>query len=126
MWSLHTANDEHWVHIDTIVSFKRMREFQLRGVQWVVDVLRTSAELEMSEDGAKVRRRTEVQEPKGAFDRSVYAVRFLLKRLPGANHLCRRASVRSFRGFNKASSDSLPNTEKWRLSACGASMAPSH
>jgi hypothetical protein len=56
-----------------------MREFQLRGVQWVADVLRTSDELDVSEDGTKVRRRTEVQEPKGAFERSIYAVRLLLK-----------------------------------------------
>lgn len=80
MWSLHTANDEHWVPIDTIASFKRMREFQLRGLQWVVDALRTSTELEVSEDGTKVRRLTEVQEPKGGFDRSIYAVRLLLKK----------------------------------------------
>jgi len=79
MWSLHTANDEHWVPIATVVSFKRMREFQTRGAQWVANVLRTSGELEVSEDGTKVRRRTEVQEPKGAFDRSVYAVCPLLK-----------------------------------------------
>ena len=130
MWTLHTANEGHWVSIDTIVSFKRMREFQIRGVPWVVDVLRTSAELEVSEDATKVRRRMEVQEPKGAFERSVYAVRFLFKRflilLLVANHAYRKASVKSFRVFNKNSSDSLPNTEKWRLSVCGASMAPRH
>ena len=78
MWSLHTANDEHWVPIATIASFKRMRDFQLRGVEWVAGVLRTSVELEVSEDGTKVRRRTEVQEPKGAFERSIYAVHLLL------------------------------------------------
>jgi lupus La protein len=79
MWTLHTANEGHWVPIDTIVSFKRMREFQSRGAPWVADVLRTSAELEVSEDATKVRRRTEVQEPKGAFERSVYAVRLYSK-----------------------------------------------
>lgn len=76
MWTLHTANEEHWVPIATIASFKRMREFQPRGVEWVANVLRTSAELEVSEDGTKVRRRTEVQKPKDAFDRSVYAKGF--------------------------------------------------
>ena len=129
MWLLHIANDEHWVPVDTIASFKRMREFQLRGLPWVADALRTSTELEVSEDGTKVRRRTEVQEPKGAFERSVYAVR-LPKALPlllsVANHVYRKALVRSFRGFNKASSDSLANTEEWQQSACGASMAPRH
>ncbi len=116
--------------MDTIVSFKRMREFQSRGVPWVANVLRTSAELEVSEDATKVRRRTEVQEPKGTFERSVYAVRFLFKGLLVwllvTNHAHRKASVKSFRAFNKNSSDSLPNTEKLRLSVCGASMALRH
>lgn len=79
MWSLHAATDEHWVPISTIASFKRMREFEPRGLTWLIEVLRTSAELEVSEDGTKVRRRTEVREPKGAFERSVYAVRLLRK-----------------------------------------------
>ncbi|KAI0289902.1 hypothetical protein B0F90DRAFT_1825756 [Multifurca ochricompacta] len=57
MWSLHTATRN-------------------TGLEWVADVLRTSTELEVSEDGTKVRRRTEVQEPKGSFDRSVYAKGF--------------------------------------------------
>lgn len=82
MWTLHTANEGHWVSIDTIVSFKRMREFQSRGVPWVANVLRTSAELEVSEDATKIRRITEVQEPKGAFERSVYAKGFG-EELPG-------------------------------------------
>lgn len=85
MWTLHTANEEHWVPIATIASFKRMREFQPRGIEWVANVLRTSAELQVSEDGAKVRRRAEVQKPKDAFDRSIYAVRLRLERsLTGA------------------------------------------
>lgn len=130
MWTLHTANEGHWVSIDTVVSFKRMREFQSRGVPWVANVLRASAELEVSEDATKVRRRTEVREPKGAFERSVYAVLFpfkgLLVLLLLANYTYRKALVRSFRVFNKSSSDSLQNTEKWRLSVCGASMAPRH
>jgi lupus La protein len=74
MWTLHSATDEHWIPISTIASFKRMREFEPRGLSWLATVVRTSAELEVSEDGAGVRRRTEVQEPKGAFERSVYAV----------------------------------------------------
>jgi len=79
MWSLHTANDEHWAPNTTIISFMRMREFQPPRHQWVADVLRTSGELEVSEDGTKVRRRTEFQEPKGAFGRSIYTVCPLLK-----------------------------------------------
>jgi len=115
MWSLYAATDEHWVPISTIASFKRMREFEPRGLTWLIDVLRTSAELEVSEDGTKVRRLTEVREPKGAFERSIYAVRLLRKRLrtfPATYSLCRRVSVRKFRDFSESSSDSLPNTEK--------------
>ena len=61
--------------IKTVASFKRMREFQPKGLPWVVDALRTSEELEVDEKGENVRRRTEVQPPKGQFERSVYAVR---------------------------------------------------
>jgi lupus La protein len=82
MWTLHSATDEHWVPISTIASFKRMRELEPRDPDWLATVLRTSTELEVSEDGKKVRRLTEVQEPKGAFERSVYAVRLLRKGLP--------------------------------------------
>ena len=77
MWTLHTANAEHWVPIKTVASFKRMREFQALGTDWVVDALRTSDELEVDAAGENVRRRTEVQPPKGQFERSVYAVRLL-------------------------------------------------
>ena len=75
MWTLHTANAEHWVPVKTVASFKRMREFQGLGNDWVVDALKTSEELEVDEAGENVRRRTEVQPPKGQFERSVYAVR---------------------------------------------------
>jgi len=75
MWSLHTANPEHWVPIATVASFKRMRQFVAKGVPWVADTLRKSeCLLEVDESGTKVRRREEVKEPKGQFERSVYAV----------------------------------------------------
>ena len=74
MWTLHTANPEHWVPISTVASFKRMREFAELGHDWLVDALKTSASLEVDETRTKVRRRTEVTEPKGQFERSVYAV----------------------------------------------------
>ena len=77
MWTLHTANAEHWVSVKTVASFKRMREFQPLGDDWVVDALKTSEELEVDAAGENVRRRTEVQPPKGQFERSVYAVRVL-------------------------------------------------
>ena len=74
MWTLHTTNAEHWVPIKTVGSFKRMREFQPLGHDWLVSALRTSLELEVDESGTNVRRRTEVTEPKGQFERSIYAV----------------------------------------------------
>ena len=111
--------------IATIASFKRMREFQPRGVEWVANVLRTSAELEVSEDGTKVRRRTEVQKPKDAFDRSVYAVR--LSSAPVlvvcvTNTIYRRALVRRHQGFSVILSSSFPSMERWPRSVCGAWM----
>ncbi len=59
----------------TVASFKRMREFQGLGDEWVAGALKGSEELELDEAGENVRRRTEVQPPKGQFERSVYAVR---------------------------------------------------
>lgn len=74
MWTLYTKDPEHWVPVQTVASFKRMRDFTSHGVEWVAKALRLSEELEVDETGTKVRRRTEVQEPKGQFERSVYAV----------------------------------------------------
>lgn len=79
MWTLHTANPEHWVPLATVASFKRMRDWQRYGTDWLIDALRTSEELEVSEDGKQLRRRTEVKPPRGQFERSIYAVsRFCL------------------------------------------------
>ncbi|THH06498.1 hypothetical protein EW145_g4041, partial [Phellinidium pouzarii] len=76
MWTLHTADGEHWVPIKTVSSFKRMRGFLSLGEQWILEALKTSPELEIDESGTKVRRRTEVKEPKGQFERSIYAKGF--------------------------------------------------
>lgn len=65
MWTLHTANPEHWVPIKTVASFKRMREFQPLGLEWVVKALQLSEELEVDAAGENVRRKTEVQPPQG-------------------------------------------------------------
>ena len=79
MWNLHTANEEHWVPISTVASFKRMREFAPIGVEGISKALRElSQDLEVDESGAQVRRKHEIQEPKGQFERSVYAVRLIL------------------------------------------------
>jgi len=75
MWGLHSANDDHWVPLGTVTSFKRMKEFQTFGQDWIIDAMRKhSTFLEVDESGSNVRRTTEVQEPKGQHERSVYAV----------------------------------------------------
>ena len=75
MWGLHSANDDHWVPLATVTSFKRMKEFQTFGQEWIVNAIRQlSTLLEADESGANVRRKTQVQEPKGQHERSVYAV----------------------------------------------------
>ena len=74
MWTLYTKDPDHWVPVDTVASFKRMREFNANGQEWIANALRLSDFLEVDETGTKVRRRTEVQEPKDSFERSVYAV----------------------------------------------------
>ncbi|KAG6917135.1 hypothetical protein DXG01_003725 [Tephrocybe rancida] len=76
MWTLYTKDPEHWVPVETVSSFKRMREFTAKGLEWVTAALRTSEFLEVDAEGKRVRRRTEVQEPKGQFERSVYAKGF--------------------------------------------------
>ncbi|EIW80773.1 hypothetical protein CONPUDRAFT_166191 [Coniophora puteana RWD-64-598 SS2] len=69
MRTLHTADKEHWVPIKTNASFKRMRDFVSYGPEWLVDALRASEELELDESGEGVRRLTELQPPKGQFER---------------------------------------------------------
>lgn len=79
MWTLHTKNPEHWVALETVASFKRMREYtQALGLPALAALLRTSEELEVDEEGKNVRRKKEVEEPKGQWERSVYAVRSYL------------------------------------------------
>jgi hypothetical protein len=79
MWNLHAANAEHWVPISTVASFKRMHTYSDLGIPWVATALRTCSEdLEVDEKGENVRRKHEVQEPKDAWARSVYAVRLIL------------------------------------------------
>lgn len=76
MWTLHTANPEHWVPVKTVSSFKRMQDYAVRGQEFILRALRGSTELEVDEAGENVRRRTEVAPPKGQFERSVYAKGF--------------------------------------------------
>ncbi|KAG8779013.1 hypothetical protein FRC12_024696 [Ceratobasidium sp. 428] len=77
MWKLHTQTPEHWVPIATVASFKRMREFQPKGSEWLVDVLKKSDGLiEVDETGTNVRRARELVQQKDQFERSVYAKGF--------------------------------------------------
>lgn len=76
MWTLHTANAEHWVPIKTISSFKRMKEYADKGHDFILSALQESSELEIDEKRENVRRRREVVAPKDQFERSVYAKGF--------------------------------------------------
>ena len=75
MWTLYMKDPEHWIPIQTVASFKRMRQFGSHGLEWVTNALRLSDFLQVDETGTKVRRTTEPQPPKNQFERSVYAVR---------------------------------------------------
>ena len=90
MWTLHTANADHWVPIKTVSSFKRMKGHAVKGHEFIVRALKTSTELEVDDKGENVRRVTELQKPKDQFARSVYAVRyfFLNPFRGGTNGIC--------------------------------------
>ncbi|KZV97317.1 hypothetical protein EXIGLDRAFT_731305, partial [Exidia glandulosa HHB12029] len=55
LWELHAASDDHWVSLDTILRFKRMRKFE-RWNDWIADVLRSSGSLEVNDTGEMIRR----------------------------------------------------------------------
>jgi len=74
MWTLHMKDPDHWVPISTVGSFKRMREYNANGTEWLADAIKLSDFLEVDDTGTKVRRTTEPQEPKNQLQRSVYAV----------------------------------------------------
>ncbi|KDN44602.1 hypothetical protein RSAG8_05367, partial [Rhizoctonia solani AG-8 WAC10335] len=77
MWKLHTQDEEHWIPIATVASFKRMKEFEPKGAEWLLSALRSSGGLlEIDETGTKVRRVKELVKPKDQFERSVYAKGF--------------------------------------------------
>lgn len=74
MWTLHAKDAEHWIPLDIVTSFKRMREYAPLLAK-IPEALRASKLLEVNESGKQVRRRTEPKEAVGQFERSVYAVR---------------------------------------------------
>lgn len=77
MWTLYSKRKDHYIPINTIASFKRMRQYSEYGHQWLVDTLRKSESLEVDPSGELVRRTTEPKETTiaDAYERSVYAVR---------------------------------------------------
>lgn len=114
MWTLYTKDPDHWVPVHTVASFKRMREFSANGEEWIANALRLSDFLEVDETGTKVRRRTEVQEPKDSFERSVYAKGFpdedntLQKRIEEFfNQYGTTTAVRMRRGDDKSFKNSV-------------------
>lgn len=114
MWTLYTKDPDHWVPVHTVASFKRMREFNSNGLEWIANALRLSDFLEVDETGTKVRRRTEVQEPKDSFERSVYAKGFpdednaLQKRIEEFfNQYGTTTAVRMRRGEDKSFKNSV-------------------
>lgn len=130
MWTLHTANPEHWVPISTVASFKRMREFSSLGEAGLAEALKSSVALEVDETNSKVRRRTEVTEPKGQFERSVYAVSYPLSCLTFSSrsdrpYRHRKALVRRYRGSRRSSKTSLTNMDARTPCACAARRTPS-
>lgn len=90
--------------LKTVASFKRMREFQTYGDEWLLQALKESKELEVDESDANIRRNSELKEPKGQFERSIYAVsfqvRFYLCRL--TNLQPRKVSEQRLRTFRKS------------------------
>ena len=107
--------------IAQVSSFKRMREFNALGVPWVAEALKTSAALEVDETNTKVRRRTEVTEPKGQFERSIYAVS-MSANVPGARLFIlapyRKDSARRCRVYNKSWRRSSTSMDEQMPYAC--------
>ncbi|KAF4611811.1 hypothetical protein D9613_003940 [Agrocybe pediades] len=73
MWTLYSKDPEHWVSLETVGSFKRMRDYSAEGMEFLAKAVKNSTFLEVDPTGTKVRRTTEPQEPKAVFERSVYA-----------------------------------------------------
>ena len=121
MWGLYSKDPEHWIPIATIASFKRMREYQPHGNEWLVQALKKSDSLEVDAEGKKVRRTTEVKEPKveDAFARSVYAVRLSLNLFVGMylTEDCRKVSQKRTLPSKNVSKSSSASTAQQTLFA---------
>jgi len=79
LWTLHDKAPSHWIPIQTMAGFNRMRQFQKHGSEWLVEALRASKMLEVDEKGEHVRRTTPlVQRARESVEaRSIYAVSML-------------------------------------------------
>lgn len=80
LWRTVQSNDEGWVPIKTIASFNRMKKF--RPLEFIVESLKKSTFLVVSEDDELIKRKTPILPPKESdkqlrFQRSVYAKGFL-------------------------------------------------
>jgi lupus La protein len=78
---LTTFNKDGWVPIETILTFKRMREFETYGVPFVVEALKKVVEAEgrdpllaIDEQAGNVRRIRPMEAQSDAWTRSVYVV----------------------------------------------------
>ncbi|KAG8826155.1 hypothetical protein FRC17_008356 [Serendipita sp. 399] len=78
LWGIYDKTNEHWIPIKQMATFKRMREFEEFGHEWLVDALRRSTKLEVEEKGENIRRTDSlVERPRESVEeRSVYAKNF--------------------------------------------------
>ncbi|KAG8797865.1 hypothetical protein FRC19_006545 [Serendipita sp. 401] len=78
LWGIYDKTDAHWVPIKQMATFKRMREFEEFGHEWLVEALRRSTKLEVDAKGENVKRTDPlVERPRESVEeRSVYAKNF--------------------------------------------------
>ncbi|KAJ3722881.1 hypothetical protein C8R42DRAFT_720048 [Lentinula raphanica] len=78
MWKLHTNYPGHWVPISEIATFKKMQQYVQRkdGLRWIAESLKASQLLEVDRSYTKVRRKTEVKQLEGQFERSLHVAGF--------------------------------------------------
>ncbi|KAG2174907.1 hypothetical protein INT43_005969 [Umbelopsis isabellina] len=76
LYTLTTTNTDRWVPIATIANFKKMKMLS-EDAALITEALKESPELlEVSEDGLKVRRKTELVRPDSPNPRTIYAKGF--------------------------------------------------
>jgi lupus La protein len=84
MWELHTKDENHWVPLQTVANFHRMRRFLEFGIDWIADRMKDSTQLQLKDEKEgdqtvyHIRRKFSLTKPPDDMDRSVYAVRTTL------------------------------------------------